>query len=112
MRLCVGNLAVPTEDIVVILGDNFPPTKKSFICLQGERSSSHMRWLEQSLNLKKGSLALEKWPLGQELVAAKDATFGQRKPRLKRVNAAGAALPKKLLFSISVLCKAFFFCSL
>ena len=94
MRLCVGNLAVPSEDIVVILGDNFPPTKKTFISVQGERSSFHMRWLEQSLNLKKGSLSLDKWPLGREMVAAKDAAFGERKGRMKRVSKAGSVFPK------------------
>ena len=102
MRLCVGDLAVPSEDLVYILGDSVPHQQGKFILMQGARSSFHLRWLEQSLNLKKGSLSLDKWPLGREMIAAKDAAFGERKGRMKRVSKAGSVFPKKLLFQISV----------
>ena len=94
MRLCVGNLAVPSEDLVYTLGDSVPHQQGKFILVQGARSSFHLRWLEQSRNLKKASLSLDKWPLGREMVAAKDATFGPRKGCARRVNKEGSAFPK------------------
>ena len=78
------------------------PFDKNFIQVQGARVSFHCRWLERALNLAKGSLAIGKWPLGRELVAAKDACFGPRKGRVKRTNLNGNSFHKQLLFNISV----------